>query len=98
MTCSIPKDKQKAYVQRVVRESIKDVDGRNPQPTVTQDTMLGPGGLGHSTTLRKRYHGVIRTRLSENGCVMKTLSPESFAADTLVRVRDVTALVLGDLA
>lgn len=97
MSCSVPKDKQKAYVQRVVRESIKEVDGRDPSPRVTQDTMLGPGGLGHSTTLRKRYHGAIRMRLSKNGCAMTTLSPEAFAADTLVRVRDVTALVLGDL-
>lgn len=97
MACSVPKDKQKAYVQRIVRESIREVDGRDPRPTVTQDTMLGPGGLGHSATLRKRYHGEIRARLSENGCAMKTLSPESFAADSLARVRDVTALVLGDL-
>lgn len=97
MACSVPASERKAYVQRVVRESIKEVDGRNPRPSVTQDTMLGPGGLGHSTTLRTRYHRAIRDRLALNGCVMKTLTPASFAAPALVRVRDVTALVEGDL-
>jgi hypothetical protein len=97
MACTVPEDKRKAYVQRVVRESIKEVDGRNPPPTVTQDTILGPAGLGHSTTLRKRYHGAIKKRLAENECAMRTLTPQAFADEKLVRVRDVSALVEGDL-
>lgn len=97
MACSIEQDKRKPYVQRVVREAIKEVDGRNPPRVVTQDTMLGPNGLGHSTTLRRLYHAAIAKRLAPNGCVMKTLTPQSFSDDALVRVRDVTAKVLGDL-
>jgi hypothetical protein len=97
MACSVPPSLRKAYVQRVVRESIKEVDGRNPPPSVTQDTLLGPSGLGHSTTLRRRYHRAVRDRLAQNECVMRTLTPESFAAPALVRVRDVTALVEGDM-
>jgi hypothetical protein len=95
MVCSVAAEDRKAYVQRVVRQSIKEVDGGSR--TVTQDTMLGSAGLGHSTIKRRRYHEPIRVRLAEQGCVMKTLSPESFAAETLVRVRDVSALVQGDL-
>ena len=97
MACSVPASERKAYVQRVVREAIKEVDGRDPRPSVTQDTMLGPGGLGHSTTLRRRYHTAVRNRLTDKGCVMGKLTPESFAAPALVRVRDVSALVEGDL-
>lgn len=97
MACSIEVDKRKAYIQRVVRESVRQVDARHPPFLVTQDTMLGPLGLGHSTTLRKRYHSAIKARLSVNGCIMKTLTPQSFADGSLVRVRDVSALVLGDL-
>jgi len=97
MVCSVEEGKRKAHVQRVVRESIKQVDARDPPLTVTQDTMLGPLGLGHSTPLRKQYHPAIKARLSENGCIMKTLTPQSFADGSLVRVRDVSTLVLGDL-
>jgi hypothetical protein len=97
MACSVPAIERKAYVQRVVREAIKEVDGRSPRPSVTQDTILGPGGLGHSTALRKLYHGAIRARLMEKGCVMAKLTPESFVAPALVRVRDVSVIVEGDL-
>lgn len=97
MPCTVPAAERKAYAQRVVRLAIKEVAGGNPPPTVTQDTILGSGGLGHSPAKRKRYHRAIRDRLADMGCVMKTLSPESFTNQALVRVRDVSVMVEGDL-
>ena len=97
MTCNVPSDKRKAYVQKIVRDAIAQVD--EGDSTVTQDTILGNGGLGHSTTTRMSYHEAIRKKLvaAKDGCVMKTLTPASFADNALVRVRDVAALVQGDL-
>jgi hypothetical protein len=97
MACSVKGEDRKPYVQRVVRESIKKVDGG--LVSVTQDTILGPPmGLGHGALKRKGYHPEIAKRLmTEGGCRMKTLTPASFTAAALVRVRDVTALVLADL-
>lgn len=95
MACNVVSSKRKPYVQRIVRESIKAADKGNP--SVTQDTMLGHQGLGHGTLVRKRYHKEITVRLQPEGCRMKALTPESFADSKLIRVRDVTDLVLKDL-
>lgn len=95
MTCSVPSSERKAYVQRVVREAIKSLCP--PTQSVTQDTALGPIGLGHGNPIRRKYHERIKQRLDPNGCRMKTLTPDSFADSALVWVRDVSALVLADL-
>lgn len=88
-------DERKRFVQRVVRESIKTADGGNV--VVTQDTSLGPSGLGHGCPLRQHYHPLIADRLKEIGCAMKNLAPMAFCAAEVVRVRDVTKLVLDSL-
>jgi len=97
MTCDVEEDKRKAYVQRIVRLAILEVDARNPPRQVTQGTLLGSSGLGHGAAKRMLYHPAIGKRLAVNGCVMKTLTPDSFTDPALVRVRDVSDLVLGDL-
>ncbi len=98
MACNVEPAQRKSHVQRIVRESIQATDSQqNPPPTVTQDTILGPSGIGHGPLMRKKYHAKIKARLAVDGCAMRTLTPESFTKDDLKRVRDVTEMVLADL-
>lgn len=98
MACTFEsEDEKKSFVRRCVSGGIKDVDGG--QRNVAQITILGNGGLGHTSAFRKRYRAAINARLLKRGpdCGMKSLTPESFTAPGLVIVRDVSDLVLGDL-
>lgn len=87
-------DERKRYVQKVVRESVKAADGRDVK--VTQDTSLGTAGLGHGCELRKTYLPFIKRRMQEVGCKVN-LAPQALCAGTVVRVRDVTTLVINAL-
>jgi len=65
---------------------------------VTLGTLLGPGGLGHGPSTRRKYHALIQQKLAETPvCRTLTLTPNSYVAPTLVFVRDIDALVLADL-
>ena len=88
-------EERKPFVQRVVRESIKEEDGGDVP--VTQDTSLGPAGLGHACSIRQRYHPRIAKALKARGCRMKTVTPAKFCGPEVRRVRDVTKLVLNDM-
>ena len=96
MACLFPNDAARsAYIRRIVRESIAEVD--EGDPTITQQTLLGPSGLGHGAALRRKYYGAIQRRLENRGCTLVGLSPESFVAATVRLVADVTKLVSDNL-
>lgn len=95
MACGIPEDKRAEEVMRLVRLSIKKVDGRNLP--ITQATSLGDAGLGHACNVRQQYHPEIAKRLAVNGCRMKTVSPSRFCEDDVKWVLSVSNIVLEDL-
>ncbi len=99
MPCSFANDpdKKKRTVRLCVSRAIKKVDG-NLRP-VTQLTLLGHGGLGHTPTKRRLYRAAINEELLKEGgdCGMKTLVPDDFSASALLLVRDVSDLVEADL-
>ena len=86
-------DERKRAVQKIVRDCIKQVDGRNVN--VTQDTAIDDSGLGHSCELRKKYFPCIAAQVEALGCKIVNLAPAAFCAADVNRVRKVTALVLG---
>jgi hypothetical protein len=88
---------RKRLVQQTVRESILEIDGRE-DIHVTQDTSLGPSGLGHSCPLRMTWMSEIKKRLRTHGCKVVGVTPTDACKPTIVRVRDVTKLVLANLA
>ena len=96
MACTFASDKAKlSYVQRAVRLGIAEADGDDP--IVTQDTFLGPSGLGHLAPIRRKYYAAIRSRVQARGCDLGQLSIDDLADSKLVQVKDVTALVLKNL-
>lgn len=95
MACQVEEEKRKSYVNRIVVQAIKSLCP--PGTSVTQDTSLGPTGLGHGGARRQQYHQAIQKLLAAQGCAMKTLTPDSFTDAALTRVRDVSKQVLEDL-
>ena len=98
MACTFANDDEKwAFVMQIVRAAIRQVDGLNRR--VTQQTVLGPAGLGHLPEKRELYFDAINEGLASNGnsCRLRTLSPQSFRAPALLIVRDVSKLVSDDI-
>ncbi len=97
MTCSVPKKEKTEYVQLLVLEYFRELEG--PDVVITLGTSLGGKGLGHTMVKRKGYHRGIAAKLEAKGqgCRMKTLTPQAFTDSKLKFVGDVAALVEKDL-
>jgi hypothetical protein len=95
--CSITQpDDRLALVRSAVRFALKQLSPAGQ--AVTLGTLLGPGGLGHGPSTRRRYHALIRQKLAEKAfCETLTLTPQSYVDPKLIFVRDIDALVLADL-
>jgi hypothetical protein len=96
-------EEKKRFVRRCVSAGIRAVDGGNR--SVTQQTLLGVGGLGHTASRRKLYLSAINARLTarDPACGTKTLQSDTLAAmgppfpPGLVIVADVSDLVEADI-
>lgn len=96
MSCQFANDdERRMFVMWVVRTAIKGVSPNDPP--VSQDTLLGRTGLEHNAARRRKYYRIIRILVEERGCRLVGLSPASFTASGVDRVRHVTALVLAAL-
>ncbi|MDP4073922.1 hypothetical protein [Acidovorax sp. A1169] len=96
MTCSVKSSDRAEYVQILILEYFRKIEG--PGVVVTLDTFLGKHGLGHSMIRRKGYRDGIAEILSVRGCSMRTLRPTDFVDGKLPTVGHIAALVLKDLA
>lgn len=105
MTCTVPKSERSDYAQELVLRYFEKVVGH--AHVVTLGTSLGPDGIGHTPAKRKLYyygikevleHGIEDVFFQPRGCMMKTLSPNSFG-DTkrYATVGDIATMVEKDL-
>jgi len=79
-------------VQQVVVTAIKGQCAAGT--TVTQDTFLGAGGIGHAPSKRQQYCPAIQEGIPAKGFALKiAFSCNALTAATFMKVRDITAYV-----
>jgi hypothetical protein len=89
-------DERQAMVDGVVKDAIRDLSPNGS--VVVKATLLGPAGLGHGPDVRRTYHPRIRDGLGKFNAVMNTLTPNSFANESLLTVGDICDMVNDDIA